>query len=66
MAQRQQRKVTSSSGKSHQGRTNSMAQHVSSVMIHIAKSGRSTALCAQKRIDIFAKNPNRMDPNRMD
>ena len=36
-------KVTSGSGKSHQGRRITMAQPVSSIMMHMPKSGRSIA-----------------------
>jgi hypothetical protein len=36
-------RVTSGSGKSHQGRRITMAQPVSSIMIHMPKSGRSIA-----------------------
>ena len=43
MSQQRYRKVTSGSGKSHQGRRITMAQPVSSVMIHMHKSCRSSA-----------------------
>ena len=46
MSQRRYRKVTSGSGKSHQGRRITMAQTVSSIMIpiSISKSGRSNSM----------------------
>ena len=43
MARRRYGEVTSGSGKSHQGRRITMAQPVSSIMIHMPKSGRSIA-----------------------
>jgi hypothetical protein len=43
MARRRYGEVTSGSGKSHQGRRITMAQPVSSIMMHMPKSGRSIA-----------------------
>ena len=43
MARRRYRKVTSGSGKSHQGRRNTMAQPVSSIIGDLVKSSRSIA-----------------------